>query len=454
MFNKVLIANRGAVAARLIRTLRSLGLKSVLVYSEADASLPYVDEADEKYLLGPPPAAKSYLNQEAIFEVAKKSKAEAIHPGYGFLSENHTFAEKTIEMGLTFIGPHPKWLKIMGDKTASKNLMAKEGMPVSPSTGILTGTIEQQVATAAQLGFPLLIKPAGGGGGIGMTPVFQPEKLAAAIESAGQLATRSFAQAAIYAERLMENPRHVEFQILADRHGQTTHLFERDCSTQRRRQKVVEEAGAPNIPPSQLLAMAERAASIMAKVGYDHIGTVETLYTPETGFSFLEVNPRLQVEHAVTEEITNVDLVAAQIYLAAGEPLAKVMPKNPVQKTGHAIEARIYAEDPVKFFPSPGPLTVFRPPQAFGIRIETGFNEGAVVTPFYDPMIAQVIVRADNRQQAIDLMYDALGEFAIEGIKTNIPFIRDLMQFPPFREGTVSTSLAEQLLNYSGGSKA
>ncbi len=445
MFKKVLIANRGAVAARLVKTLRKMGIQSAAVYSEADEKLPYVLEADERRPIGPSPAPQSYLNQEAILDAAQKSGADAVHPGYGFLSENSAFAEKVRERGLTFIGPDPKWLKIMGDKTASLKLMAKEGMPVSPATGILTGDIEEQAREAEKLGFPLLIKPAGGGGGIGMTPVLEKGKLVAALESAAKLASRSFGQAAIYAERLMENPRHVEFQIAADREGAAIHLFERDCSTQRRRQKVVEEAGAPNIPPADLAAMADRAAAIMGALKYDHLGTVETLYSPESGFAFLEVNPRLQVEHGVTEEITGLDLVEAQIRLAAGAKLAETL-KRPEQRKGHAIEARIYAEDPVKFFPSPGPLKVFRPPQGPGVRVETGFQEGAVITPFYDPMIALVIVRGDTREAAMDLMHEALGEFAVEGIKTNIPFVRGLMKYEPFRQGRVHTGLAEEYL--------
>ena len=446
MFKKVLIANRGAVAARLVGTLRSLGVASVAVHSEADAALPYVAEADEACLIGPPPAPQSYLNQEAILEAARRTGADAVHPGYGFLSENADFAAKVIGAGLTFIGPDPKWLKIMGDKTASKELMAGQGLPVSPSTGILKGSLEEQAAEAAALGFPLLIKPAGGGGGIGMTPVHEREKLEAAIESAGKLAARSFAQPALYAERLLENPRHVEFQIVADRQGRTIHLFERDCSTQRRRQKVVEEAGAPNIPAADLKTMADRAAQVMGSLGYDHLGTVETLYSPETGFAFLEVNPRLQVEHGVTEEVTGLDLVAAQIKLASGLSLDEALPARPSSVRGHAIEARIYAEDPVKFFPSPGPLKVFRPPQGPGVRVETGFTEGSVITPFYDPMIALLIVKGETREAAMDLMYDALGEFAVEGIKTNIPFVRGLMKYGPFREGRVHTGLAEEYL--------
>lgn len=446
MFKKVVIANRGAVAARLVKTLKNMNIASVALYSEADAGLPYVAEADEKVLLGPGPALQSYLNYEAVLLAAKNTGADAVHPGYGFLSENHQFAEKVIAAGMGFIGPDPKWLKVMGDKTAAKDLMAAEGFPVSPSTGLLTGPAEEQARQAAALGFPLLIKPAGGGGGIGMTPVFEEGKLLAAIESAEKLAARCFGRPALYAERLLENPRHVEFQIVCDRSDRSIHLFERDCSTQRRRQKVVEEAGAPNIPAGELKAMAERAAEVMGRLGYDHLGTVETLYSPASGFSFLEVNPRLQVEHGVTEEVTGLDLVEAQIRLAAGTSLADTLPKRPEKPMGHAVEARIYAEDPVTFFPSPGPLKVFRPPQGRGLRVETGFCEGAVVTPFYDPMIAMVITKADSRLAALDLMYEALGEFAVEGIKTNIPFVRGLMKYEPFREGQVHTGIADEYL--------
>ncbi len=446
MFNKVVIANRGVAAARLVKALRDLKVPSVALYSEADQDLPYVSQADESRLIGPGPAPQSYLNQEAIIKAALEVKADAIHPGYGFLAENAEFAEKVRAAGLTFIGPDPKWLNLMGDKTSSKELMAREGLPVSPSTGILTGTLEEKVAAASALGFPLLIKPAGGGGGIGMTPVMSAENLAAAIESAEKLAMRSFAVPSLYAEKLLTNPRHVEFQIVADQKGQTLHLFERDCSVQRRRQKVLEEAGAPNIPAAELKLMSEKAAAVMAKIGYDHLGTLETLYSPESGFSFLEVNPRLQVEHGVTEEVTGLDLAVSQIRLAAGESLAEVLPKVPTEVCGHAIEARIYAEDPLKFFPSPGPLKVFRVPKADGLRVETGFKEGATVTPFYDPMVALVIARGETRDKALDLMHEALGEFVVEGIKTNIDFIRGMLNFPAFRQGNVHTGLTEEYL--------
>ena len=446
MFHKVAIANRGTVAARLVRTLRALGLKSVVLYSEADRDLPYVAEADESRLIGPPPAPQSYLNQKAILAAALAAGAEAIHPGYGFLSENYVFAEKTVQAGLTFIGPSPKWLRLLGDKTKAKGLMAARGFPVCPSTGLLNGPFEEQVRTAASLGLPLLIKPAGGGGGIGMTPVWEESKLAGALESAAKLAARSFAEPALYAERLLVNPRHVEFQIVADKHGRAVHLFERDCSVQRRRQKVLEEAPAPSLPPDELRLMSHRAAAVMADLGYDHLGTLETLYHPKIGFAFLEVNPRLQVEHGVTEEVTGLDLVAAQILLAAGRPLGEVISVRPEDPLGHAVEARVYAEDPLRFLPSPGRLKVFRPPSGPGLRVETGFAEGAEVTPFYDPMIALVIARGETRLKALGLLEEALADFRVEGPKTNIPFLRRLLKYEPFREGRVHTGLAEECL--------
>lgn len=444
MFKKVAIANRGVAATRLVKALRTLGVPSVILHSEADADLPYVTEADECRLIGPAPAPASYLNQEAILKAALESGAEAIHPGYGFLSENAGFATKVAQAGLTFIGPSPKWLETFGDKTTSKKLMAQQGLPVSPSTGLLTGTMQEKVRQAQALGFPLLIKPAGGGGGIGMTPVFSADKLAPAIESAEKMATRCFGASSLYAERLLTNPRHVEFQVLADGRGGAIHLFERDCSTQRRRQKVVEEAGAPGISSQELATMAQKVAQVIGQLGYDHLGTVETLYQPDTGFSFLEVNPRLQVEHSVTEEVTGLDLAVIQLRLAAGEKLSEIIPTQPVALKGHAIEARIYAEDPLKFFPSPGTLKTFRPPRGPGIRVETGFAENSVVTPHYDPMIALVIVSADTRLEAIDLMDEALENFIVDGIQTNIPFIRGLMKYEPFRQGRVHTGIADE----------
>jgi acetyl-CoA carboxylase biotin carboxylase subunit len=339
----------------------------------------------------------------------------------------------------------------MGDKVAARREMEKLGLPVSPSSGELTGSLEDKAREAEKIGFPLMIKPAGGGGGIGMIPVESPEKLLKALETAESQARRGFGRSAVYAERLIRDPRHVEFQVVADRRGRAVHLWERDCSVQRRHQKILEEAGAPGIPRESLAAMAEKAAEVLSRLGYDHLGTVETLYGRDSGFNFLEVNPRLQVEHAVTEEVTGVDLADAQIRLAAGEEVWVIVPGPVKELKGHALEARIYAEDPVRFLPSPGKLAVFRPPKARpGLRILTGYAEGAAVTPFYDPMIAQVIVSGSDRDETLGLMAEVLAEFEIEGLKTNIPFLRLMMDFGPYRAGELGTGLAERLVASEG----
>ncbi|MDR1081077.1 MAG: biotin carboxylase [Deltaproteobacteria bacterium] len=448
MFRKVAVANRGTIAARLVRALGALGVSSHVLCSEADRGNPYVEAADGFTVLGPPPPRESYLDRERVCRAALDAGCDAVHPGYGFLAEDADFARLCGEKGLVFIGPSPKWLRIMGDKVASRDLMRGHGLPLCPSTGILRGDAGAMAAECGALGFPLLIKPAGGGGGIGMVPVLSADRLASALEAAASQAERGFGRRELFAERLLLSPRHVEFQIASDG-MKAVHLHERDCSVQRRRQKVVEEAGAPAIPRDELEAMALKAASIMGECGYDHVGTVETLYSPETGFGFLEVNPRLQVEHAVTEEVTGVDLAELQIRIASGGRIPDLLP-DPPPLAGHAVECRIYAEDPVRFLPSPGPLKVFRPPAGDGVRVETGFAEGGTVTPFYDPMIAQVIARGTDRARAIDLMFDALGEFRIEGVKTNIGFLRALMKLDAFREGKVHTTMAEEIVKTKG----
>lgn len=445
MFQKVVVANRGAVAARVIAALRSLGIASVAVYSEADRDLPYLGMADECHAIGPAAPSASYLNQDALLDVVRKSGADGLHPGYGFLSENPAFAARVIDAGCGFIGPSPKWLEAMGHKTQARELMAKHGMPMGASSGILSGDREARTAAARAIGFPVLVKPATGGGGIGMLPVYSEEELDAALERAASLANRSFGNAELYLEKLMHQPRHIEFQVLADRYGAVRHLFERDCSVQRRHQKVIEESPAPGIDRADIAATAERITGILAELGYDNIGTVETLYAPEAGFAFLEMNTRLQVEHAVTEEVTGIDLVQSQIRLAAGERLDQVLPAEIVPQ-GHAIEVRVYAEDARRFLPSPGPLTVFRPPSGEGVRVETGYAEGNTVTPFYDPMLAKVISHGATRAQAIARMQQALDLFAVEGVKTNIAFARQVLADEGFTAGVIHTGLAADLL--------
>ncbi|MCW0232595.1 MAG: biotin carboxylase [Ferrovibrio sp.] len=442
---KLLVANRGAAATRVIRAAKAMGLQTVAVYSEADAALSYLAMADQAVPIGGSPPHQSYLNQEALLEVMRDTGADALHPGYGFLSENADFASKVEAAGAIFIGPSPRHIDAMGHKARARDLMAAHGMPVGPSSPVLGTTAAEITAAAAAIGYPVMVKPAGGGGGIGMLAATDEAELLAAVERARSMATRSFGVADVYLEKLLLRPRHVEFQILADRAGNTAHVFERDCSVQRRHQKVIEEAPAPGLAQVVTRSMANQVARIMADMGYDTIGTVETLHTEASGFGFLEVNTRLQVEHAVTEEITGLDLVRCQIRLAAGEPLSDVIPVMP-EPRGHAIQARIYAEDPVRFLPSPGPLTVFRLATGTGIRIETGYAEGNTITPYYDPMIAKVIAHGADREQAIERLDAALAASRIEGVKTNIPLLRAVLAFPAFRAGAVHTGLVAEVL--------
>jgi len=446
MMKRVVVANRGAAAARIIRALKLLDIESIAIHSEADRELPYLSEASEAHCVGAAAASASYLNQDAILSVLTNTGADGLHPGYGFLSENADFAQRVEDAGACFIGPSPRWIRALGNKAAARSLMREHGLPMGGSTEILPFDDPARLTRAAkELGYPVLIKPAGGGGGIGMIPVASEEQLFESWQRAHSLAHKAFGNADLYLERFIRSPRHIEFQFLADRHGKVWSLFERDCSTQRRYQKVIEEAPAPAIERALVDRMARQLEEILGRIGYDVIGTVETLYTPETGFSFLEINTRLQVEHAVTESITGVDIVAAQIRLAAGEPLAEVLPEPP-GVSGHAIEARIYAEDPVKFIPSPGELRVFAPPSADnGIRVETGYAQGNRVSIHYDPMVAKVIAHAPNRDAAISKLIDAMRAFKIEGIKTNIPFVLNVLQSDRFAQGRMTVDNAGSL---------
>jgi len=445
MFNKVVVANRGAVASRVLRALNEMGVRSVAVYSEADAGAPYLEMAGETHAIGPAPARESYLNQDRLLEVLRASHADALHPGYGFLSENAAFAQRVNDAGARFVGPSPRWIEAMGHKTKARELAARHGMPMSPGSGILSADQDAVIAAARAIGFPVLVKPAGGGGGIGMLPARDEGALLAAVERSRSMAERGFGTAEVYLERLMERPRHVEFQVLGDTHGAAAHLYERDCSTQRRNQKVIEEAPAPGLAREEATAMAERIAGIVREIGYDNIGTVEMLMDADGAFSFLEMNTRLQVEHGVTEEVTGVDLVRAQFRSAAGGKLADILPPR-TEINGHAIEARVYAEDPRNFFPSPGRLKVFRPPQDPAIRVETGYAEGREVTPHYDPMIAKVIVHAATRLQAAGRLAEALEAFAIDGLKHNLPAVLAVLRSEPFRAGRVHTGLIPEIL--------
>ncbi len=445
MLAKVVVANRGAVAARVLRALSSLGVRSVAVYSDADADAPYLALASETFHIGAAPARESYLNQEALLEVLRVSHADGLHPGYGFLSENHRFAQRVEDAGARFVGPSPRWIDAMGHKTRARELAAQHGLPVGRGTGVLLKDPQAMLRAAEQIGYPVLVKPAAGGGGIGMIAVHKPEELSAAVERAASLAERGFANAEVYLEHLVERPRHVEIQVLGDRTGAVRHLFERDCSVQRRHQKIIEEAPGPAIAREHVERLAAQVAEVLGRMGYDNIGTVEMLMGPDGQFSFLEMNTRLQVEHGVTEEVTGVDLVAAQLRSAAGESLSEILPAR-IALDGHAIQARVYAEDPKRFFPSPGPLQRFRPPQGDGIRVETGYREGQQVTAHYDPLLAKVIARAPTRQAAISRLVEALDAFEIQGVKNNVPALVAILRSDEFRGGRVHTGLAAEVL--------
>jgi acetyl-CoA carboxylase biotin carboxylase subunit len=429
----------------VLRALNEMGIRSVAIYSEADENAPYLEMASETYAIGAAPARESYLNQDAIIGVLRKSHADGLHPGYGFLSENPEFAQRVIDVGARFIGPSPRWIDAMGHKTRARELAARHGMPMSKGSDVLPAAADAVLAAARAIGFPVLVKPAGGGGGIGMLPAKDESQLLEAVERSRSMASRGFGNAEVYLERLLERPRHVEFQVLADGHGGVAHLFERDCSTQRRNQKVIEEAPAPAIARAEVSRVANEIVRVVREMGYDNIGTVEMLRGADGGFNFLEMNTRLQVEHGVTEEVTRVDLVQAQIRSAAGERLAAILPSS-IEVHGHAIQARVYAEDPRNFFPSPGKLAVFRPPHATGVRVETGYAEGRDVTPHYDPMLAKVIARGATREAAIETLIAGLEAFDIQGLKHNIPAVLTVLRSEPFRSGEVHTNLIPEVL--------
>jgi acetyl-CoA carboxylase biotin carboxylase subunit len=446
LFNKVVVANRGAVAARVLRALDALGIPSLALYSDADRHAPYLELASETAHIGASPARDSYLNQDRLLEVARLHHADALHPGYGFLSENAVFAARVEAAGMRFVGPSPRWIEAMGHKTRARELAASHGWPLGRGSGVLSGDPAEVLRAAEEIGYPVLVKPAAGGGGIGMLPARSPEELLGVVERAASMAERGFASREVYLERLVDRPRHVEVQVIGDRHGNVAHLFERDCSVQRRHQKIIEEAHAPGLGREQLAPLLDRIGTTLSTLGYDSLGTVEMLLAPDGEFRFLEMNTRLQVEHGVTEEITGVDLVQAQLRCAAGDRLADVLPPQ-IRTEGHAIQARVYAEDPKRFLPSPGTLTTFVPPTAEHVRVETGYRAGMDVTPHYDPLLAKVIAWAPSRAQAIERLMQALGEFAIAGLRHNIPALLQILDSEEFRRGDVHTGLAMQVVS-------
>jgi acetyl-CoA carboxylase biotin carboxylase subunit len=439
LFSRILIANRGAIARRVIRACNDLGVESVVVYSEADADAPYLAEASQAVLLPGERAEHTYLNSAALIEVVQRSGADAVHPGYGFLAENADFAEAVMAAGAGFVGPSPRWLRVMGDKIAARKLMAEHGYPVFPASELLAD-VDAARAMAQVLGYPLMLKPTAGGGGIGMRVVRDDAELERGFHQAIQLAKRAFGDGGVYLEGWIDGPRHVEFQLLADIHGNAMHVYERECSIQRRHQKVIEESPAPGLDRAELEALAERAAGVAAQLGYDNVGTLETLRDGDGQFGFLEMNARIQVEHAVTEAVTGLDLVIAQIELAAGGQLPQRPPLN-----GHAVEARVYAEDPQTQLPDTGVLRTFRPPQMHGVRVETGYQEGQSVTPFYDPMLAKVIGWGATRAQAIGRTLVGLKGMAVVGVKTNIPLLLRVLESEAFLAGRINTGFLNGL---------
>jgi len=444
MFKKLLIANRGEIARRIGAVARGMGISTVAVYSDADAELPFVREADEAVRIGPAPAKESYLQIPAILEAAKSTGAEAIHPGYGFLSENAEFARACKEAGLTFVGPPPEALLRMKDKSQARKLVAAANVPIVPGSEDVLPDVGAALAEAERIGYPVLVKAAGGGGGIGMAAANNPAELEKAFRQCTDRARAAFGREGVYIERYFPAPRHIEVQILGDHHGHLIHCLERECSIQRRHQKVVEEAPSPLFSDGRHAEVAERmftaAINAARAFGYANAGTVEFLYS-DGEFYFIEMNARLQVEHPVTELTTGLDLIGWQLRIAAGEQLT--VRQEDVKRRGAAIEFRIYAEDPVRFFPSPGPLKVYAPPSGEGVRLDSGYVEGNTVTPNYDPMIAKLIVSGATRAEAIERSVAALQDFRIEGIKTNIPLHLRILQSEAFRAGELNTRFLE-----------
>jgi acetyl-CoA carboxylase biotin carboxylase subunit len=444
MFEKILIANRGEVALRIQRACREMGIKTVVVHSEADAEAKYVKLADESVCIGPPSPAQSYLNIPAIISAAEVTDAEAIHPGYGFLAENADFAERVEQSGFVFIGPRPDTIRMMGDKVSAKNAMKKAGIPVVPGVDSALPDDPKEVRRIArEIGYPVIIKAAGGGGGRGMRVVHTEAALLNAVQTTRAEAQAAFGNPAVYMEKYLENPRHIEIQVLADRHRNALYLGDRDCSMQRRHQKIIEEAPAPLLSARVRARIGERCAEACRRIGYTGAGTFEFLY--ENGeFYFIEMNTRLQVEHPVTEMITGLDIVQWQIRIAAGEKLP--FRQRDIVLRGHAIECRINAEDAYSFTPSPGRITAFHMPGGPGIRVDTHGYTGYFVPPHYDSLLGKIIAYGDTREQAIARLNIALSETVIEGIKTNIPLHQELLLDAAFLKGGISIHYLEQKL--------
>jgi acetyl-CoA carboxylase biotin carboxylase subunit len=444
MFHRILIANRGEIALRIIRAAHELGIETVAVHSTADRNSLHVRFADQSFCIGPPPSKESYLNIPALLSAAEVSGADAIHPGYGFLSENAEFAEMVIHAGLGWIGPRPEMLRMMGNKIRAKEAMKEAGLPQLPGSEGVIRDERELLKLAEKVGFPVILKAASGGGGRGMKIVREKEQLSQAYRTASAESLAAFGNGDMYVERYVEHPRHIEIQIVADEHGNVIHLGERECSVQRRHQKMLEESPSPALNDKLRERMGRVAVEAMRKIEYNNVGTIEFLLDERSEFYFMEMNTRIQVEHPVTESVTGIDLLKEQIRLAAGEELGRT--QKSISMKGHAIECRVNAEDPVSFAPSPGLITAYNSPGGLGVRIDSAAYEQYRVLPFYDSMVAKLIVTADSRPAAIMRMRRALEEYIVEGIKTNIAFHKRLLRYEPFVQGRYDTRLVEKLL--------
>jgi acetyl-CoA carboxylase biotin carboxylase subunit len=444
VFHRILIANRGEIALRIIRAARELGIETVAVHSTADASSLHVRFADQSFCIGPPPSKESYLNIPALLSAAEVSGADAIHPGYGFLSENAEFAEMVMHSGLGWIGPRPEMIRMMGNKVRAKEAMKEAGLPQLPGSEGVVKDERDLLRLATSVGFPVILKAAAGGGGRGMKIVREKDQLGQMFRTASAEALAAFGNGDMYVERYVERPRHIEIQIVADEHGSVVHFGERECSVQRRHQKMLEESPSPALNDKLRERMGRVAVEAMRRIKYNNVGTIEFLLDERSDFYFMEMNTRIQVEHPVTESVTGIDLLKEQIRLAAGEELGRTQ-KSVVMK-GHAIECRINAEDPLSFAPSPGLITAYHAPGGLGVRIDSAAYEQYRVLPFYDSMVAKLIVFADSRPAAIMRMRRALEEYIVEGIRTNIPFHKKLLMYEPFVQGRYDTRLVEKLL--------
>ncbi|THE14373.1 acetyl-CoA carboxylase biotin carboxylase subunit [Bacillus timonensis] len=436
---KVLVANRGEIASRIIKTCHEMGIETVAVYSDADQELPFVKNATVAHRIGEPPVMKSYLQMDRIMEIAETEQVDAIHPGYGFLSENATFAKAVAKKGIVFIGPTPEVISLMGDKVKARQTMIDAGVPVVPGSDKDVQTLDEALKLAKGFDYPVMLKASAGGGGIGMICCHTEEDLQKAFQTTKTRAKSYFGNDDMFIEKFIPNARHIEVQIFGDQHGNIVHLFERDCSIQRRNQKVIEETPSPFLSEATREKICHAATMAAEYVGYTNAGTIEFIVDEQENFYFLEMNTRLQVEHPITEMITNLDLVKWQLLVARGEKLP--LTQNEIMRSGHSIEFRVYAEDPLKFFPSPGKIEEFTLPQNVkGVRIDSGYEAGTTVTPFYDPMLAKIIVKAENRPEAIQIAKDYFSQIEIKGIKTNIPLFQEIIDEVLYTKGEYNTN--------------